>query len=250
MNQRDIVVGIPFFRGTCEEAIDQARQGGLVVAPSGPGLAQDWPRDVTYRDAISTADLILVDSGYLALCWWMMSGYQLNRISGLRFFQELVPSLTHEEREPGVTFWVMPSADQAEANREWLNAQGIAVREQDCYVAPDYSDGAVEDPDLLAVLNEKRPRWVFLNVGGGVQEPLGHWLRQNLDYRPAIVCTGAAIAFLSGQQAPIPDWADRLYLGWLARSVRNPLVHGRRYLDTLRLPYVLRHKNPRYNGHR
>ncbi len=50
-----------------------------------------------------------------------------------------------------------------------------------------------------------------------MQERLGYALRKQLSYKPAILCLGAAIAFLSGGQANIPNWADRLMLGWLFR---------------------------------
>jgi UDP-N-acetyl-D-mannosaminuronic acid transferase (WecB/TagA/CpsF family) len=63
----------------------------------------------------------------------------------------------------------------------------------------------------LAAFCQKLKRWGWV----GVQERLGYALRKQLSYKPAILCLGAAIAFLSGGQANIPNWADRLMLGWL-----------------------------------
>jgi N-acetylglucosaminyldiphosphoundecaprenol N-acetyl-beta-D-mannosaminyltransferase len=80
---------------------------------------------------------------------------------------------------------------------------------------------------------------VILSLGGGVQERLGHYLRQNLSYRPAILCTGAAIAFLSKQQANIPPWADRLMLGWLMRVIYAPRKFLPRYRKALQLAPLL-----------
>ncbi|MDP0501053.1 MAG: WecB/TagA/CpsF family glycosyltransferase [Verrucomicrobiota bacterium JB022] len=237
----DNVIGINFFHGTCAEAIERASQGGLVVAPSGPGLAQDWPRDPVYQRALLTADMVLADSGYLALCWQVMSSVRLTRISGLNFFGELIRRLKPEDRTKGRTFWVMPNEKEGAINLQWLGSQGIEAGQDDSYNAPKYSRDSIADPALAAILNERRPAWVFLNLGGGVQEQLGYWLREHLDYRPTIICTGAAIAFLSGQQASIPMWADRLYLGWLIRSLRDPKRHGSRYWNTLHLPLVLWH---------
>jgi hypothetical protein len=37
----------------------------------------------------------------------------------------------------------------------------------------------------------------------------------------------------------IPMWADRLYLGWLLRLVRQPRVFGPRYLSARKLPWLL-----------
>ena len=46
---------------------------------------------------------------------------------------------------------------------------------------------------------------------------------------PVILCTGGAIAFLTGGQANIPTWADRMYLGWLFRVCQSPKTFLPRY---------------------
>ena len=46
---------------------------------------------------------------------------------------------------------------------------------------------------------------------------------------PVILCTGGAISFLSGGQANIPTWADRMYLGWLLRVIQSPRTFLPRY---------------------
>lgn len=64
-------------------------------------------------------------------------------------------------------------------------------------------------------------------------------LHPSTSYRPAILCTGAAIAFMSGCQADIPPWADRFFLGWLLRTLRAPGRFLPRYLRSLRLASLL-----------
>jgi UDP-N-acetyl-D-mannosaminuronic acid transferase (WecB/TagA/CpsF family) len=129
----------------------------------------------------------------------------------------------------------MPSEQAMGKNLAWLQATGHAVTREDCYLAPLYPGGAIEDPALLAMIHERRPAQVIMAIGGGVQERLGLYLRRNLDYRPGIHCTGAAIGFLSGEQANIPTWADRYYLGWLARCLQSPARFVPRYWAARRL---------------
>jgi UDP-N-acetyl-D-mannosaminuronic acid transferase (WecB/TagA/CpsF family) len=93
----------------------------------------------------------------------------------------------------------------------------------------------VEDRALLALLERLRPQHVVVTIGGGTQERLGLYLKQRLSYRPAIHCIGAAIAFLSGDQVGIPVWADRLYLGWLFRTLADPKRFGPRYWEARKL---------------
>jgi UDP-N-acetyl-D-mannosaminuronic acid transferase (WecB/TagA/CpsF family) len=232
-----VVLGIRLADLTVGQAVARGLQGGLVLAPSGPGLC-DLIRDPEYREALLASDLNLTDSGFVLLAR-MMRGHGLAaRTSGYRYLYELLhePSL----RTPRATYWVMPSRESMLRNLAWLNEQGQPVAEEDCYVAPMYPRrGAVDDAELLAILEERRPLHVFVCVGSGVQEKLGLYLKRRLTYTPGIHCVGAAIAFLSGDQARIPLWADRLALGWLVRCVRDPKVFVPRYLKAFKLAYLI-----------
>jgi N-acetylglucosaminyldiphosphoundecaprenol N-acetyl-beta-D-mannosaminyltransferase len=97
----------------------------------------------------------------------------------------------------------------------------------------------MEDSELLAKIIARKPRTIFIQLGGGVQERLGLFLRNKLSFPTTILCTGAALAFLSGEQVKIPNWADRLYLGWLLRCCAKPTVFVPRYLNAFRLIGVL-----------
>ncbi len=231
------VLGIRFFTGVMEEALDLANEGGLILAPSGPGLA-DLPNDPNYKEAFKNSDLVLVDSGMMVLTWWLLNGKRLRRISGLKFLKHFLEEYVLQQKEN--SFWVMPDEEESAANREWLKHRGISVEESDCYIAPLYKNDRVEDSKLLALLKEKRPNYIIINIGGGVQEKLGAYLRRELGYKPTIICTGAAIAFLTGRQARIPWWADRLFIGWLVRCISSPNQFIPRYWNARRLFGLLR----------
>jgi UDP-N-acetyl-D-mannosaminuronic acid transferase (WecB/TagA/CpsF family) len=236
------VLGVPFFRGSLESALERARAGGLVVAPSGPGLAWDLMTNLAYREAVTTAEVALADSGFMIiLSRFLPLCPTPPRISGLRFLEALLKK--HEVSVPGNSFWLMPSESELVKNLAWLRAHGFPhLTPDDCHVAPFYprrADGAIMDEVLLDKLEQKQPKWVFLNVGSGVQEPLGFWLRGRLSYDPALICTGAAIAFLAGGQAHIPHWVDQLYLGWLFRILDEPKKFLPRYVRALRLFWLL-----------
>ena len=236
------ILGVPIARLTIDEAVDTALEGGLVLAPSGPGLC-DLEHDVDYRDALLGSDLNLTDSGLVILAEAVRSRRLLPRTSGLGYLDAL---LAREElREPRATFWVMPSASSMQRNLAWLRTKGLATTEDDCYVAPLYPRrGRVEDDKLAAILGERRPAHVVICIGSGPQEKLGLSLKRALPYRPGIHCLGAAIGFLSGEQAQIPRWADRLLLGWLVRCINDPKTFVPRYLRALRLLYLVARYGP------
>ncbi len=102
-----------------------------------------------------------------------------------------------------------------------------------------YPQGEISDPALLSWVETHKPPYIIVNLGGGVQERLGFYLKQNLSYRPSIICVGAAVAFLTGLQAPIPEWADKFMLGWFFRCLHSPRKFIPRYWKALRLIPVL-----------
>jgi UDP-N-acetyl-D-mannosaminuronic acid transferase (WecB/TagA/CpsF family) len=239
------VLGIPFLINPVEEAVQLSLRGGLVVVPAAPPLAQDLLSSPAYRNALLRGDFVLPDSGAMVLGWNLRSGFarsrRMARLSGLKF---LIALLEEMRRRPDLSsFWVMPSAEDLETNLRWLRTHGFpSLNAEHCYVAPTYSgrvNGRVEDTHLLERLEASRPDIVVINLGGGTQELLGVYLKESLSYSPTIVCTGAAIAFLTGRQARIPHWADRLYLGWAFRIAREPGKFGPRYLGAFRLFLLL-----------
>lgn len=232
------ILGVRFFTGTLADACARAVAGGLVVAPSGPGLAGDLTDEPAYRAALERADLVLTDSGFLVMLWRLRTGRRLPRHSGLAFLRAFLGAPVCGRS----VFWVMPSEKEAERNRAWLRGLGLVVTPEDCHVAPHYGAGEIRDDLLRARIEARRPDIVMIAIGGGVQERLGLHLRETLSYRPGILCLGAAIAFLSGGQVAIPPWVDRWMLGWLWRMVSNPARFGPRYLRAMRLAWmVLRH---------
>lgn len=213
------ILGIKFYVGELPGLLDLLAEGNFVVVPAAPALV-DLPTNAAYRRALENSDLAITDSGFMVLLWRFLTGESLTRISGLKLLRGLLDG--DQLRPPGSSFWIMPSEKESAINLDWLQRNGYAVTPGDCYVAPHYAKGVIADPALLQLIESRRPRYILVNIGGGVQEPLGLYLRENLSYRPSIICTGAAIAFLTGTQAAIPVWADRLMLGWLMRCLHDP----------------------------
>jgi UDP-N-acetyl-D-mannosaminuronic acid transferase (WecB/TagA/CpsF family) len=225
------ILGIDFFQGTAQEAVQAMRGGGLLVVPAAPAL-KDIDTHEGYREALLHADLALADSSFMVLVWNQLQHDSMTRVSGLEYLRVLL-------QEPGVqvpgnTLWIMADEETAERNLSWLGSQGIYVPAECVYVAPMYGE-VVDDPVLVALVERLHPEDVIVTVGGGVQERLGYCLKQRLSYLPSIHCVGAAIAFLSGAQVKIPRWADKLYLGWLFRSFSQPSRFIPRYWSARKL---------------
>ena len=230
----ETVLGVHFFMGDVHAAVERMLLGGLLVVPAAPAL-KDLQTQPAYRQALLEADLVIPDSAFMVLVWNYLIAPRLHRprlrrLSGLEYLRALLER--PEVRAPGATVWIMAGERSAALNLAWLKQQGISVPDTHVYQAPIYAQGpgsALEDAELLEVLHRLRPANIIVTLGGGTQERLGLYLRKELQYVPGVHCIGAAIAFLSGDQAAIPEWADRLYLGWLLRIADEPRRYGPRY---------------------
>lgn len=225
------ILGVDFFVGSAKEAIARMRAGGLLVVPAAPAL-KDMDSNAEYRESLLNADLAITDSAFMVLIWNLLKRDNISRLSGLEYLAELLR--VPEVRKAGNTFWIMAGEQSSKRNLDWLNKQGISVPEENVYLAPFYRE-SIDDPGLIERLNRLAPRHIIVTIGGGTQERLGLYLKRKLNYRPAIHCIGAAIAFLSGDQVRIPMWADRLYLGWFFRTVSEPRRYFPRYWNARKL---------------
>ncbi len=230
------ILGVRFFNGSVDAAVSTMCEcGGLLVVPAAPALVH-IRYDEGYRRALVEADLAIADSGAMVLLWKILRHRKITRISGLAYLKRLLQSANL--REPGRTFLVLPTNRALDKALQWLGDHRHPMDTNDCYVAPHYSSN-VRDAFLVETLNARRPNHIIVAIGGGVQEKLGLYLKENCDYVPAIHCIGAALGFLTGDQQPIPDWADKLYLGWLLRLLRNPRLYARRFWLAHELPGLI-----------
>ena len=230
------ILGIRFFDGTVAEAVHRALDHrGLIVAPSGSCFSR-LTEDAVYRTAMTQADLVLPDSGFMVLLWRLLRGRRITRISGLAYLKELLRR--PELKGKGTVFWILPHEEAHEKTVTWLQGHEFATIPDDFHVAPIYGS-RVEDPSLVERISARQPHHVIVALSGGVQEKLGFYLRENVGYRPAFHCIGGALGFITGYQIAIPAWADRLYLGWLLRLLSNPRRFLPRALSAFALPALI-----------
>lgn len=231
------VLGVDFFTGSLAEACDAAAAGGLLTAPSGPGLACDLVREPAYRRALEASDLVLTDSAFMVALWRLRTRQRLPRNSGLAFLRVW---LNREVmRRPDAVLWVMPSEAEADHTMRWLKVHHYPAKVGHFYVAPSYQPGEITDLELLSRIEAQRPEVIYIGIGGGVQERVGHFLRDRLSYRPVILCLGAALAFVTGAQVRIAPWVDRIGFGWFWRIASDPGRYLPRYLRASGLAWLV-----------
>lgn len=229
------ILGIQFNELSIEQFFCNFKnEKGLLTVPSGPGLAT-LKTEKEYYNSLLNSDFVIADSGYMVLIWNIISKQKIRKLSGLAFINHF---LTNFSKMDESLFLINPSEQHSKNNVALLKKHNIFVSDEYLYTAPYYFSN-IRDEILLSILEQKKPQWILINLGGGVQEILGNYLKENLSYKPAIICTGAAIAFKTGDQVKMPIWIDKLYLGWLLRIISNPKAYLPRYLSAVKLIFLM-----------
>ena len=130
---------------------------------------------------------------------------------------------------------VDPNSELSINNKLFFTNLGIPRNKLFNYISPTYNASKIKDKKLLEIANNLKPDFIILNLGGGVQEILGFYLKKNLKKKTKIICTGAAISFFTKDQAPINQIFDKFFLGWFIRILFKPSVFLPRYLKSFKL---------------
>ena len=96
---------------------------------------------------------------------------------------------------------------------------------------------------MISIIKKEKPKYIIINIGGEVQEVLAEYIKDKINYNISIMCTGAAIAFLTKKQAPLmSDFIDKYYLGWFVRLLHNPRKYFIRIISSLSLIKLFLHE--------
>jgi hypothetical protein len=129
-----------------------------------------------------------------------------------------------------------PDHEASGTNTRYLTELGVPTDRIVSYVAPIYSKtGPLLDDILNTLIQSEKPDNILINLGGMTQERLGAGIKRAVTHDCQVYCTGAAIAFYTGQQAPVSKTIDRLYLGWLWRCFHSPRMYIPRYVQSIKL---------------
>lgn len=208
------------------------KKSGLFVFPSGPGLAT-INKKKQYLKSLRNSDFVFFDSGYFVLLLRILKNISVKKFSGYLFLKLLFNQFKKNRNIKILS--VDPNSKLSTNNKLFFTNLGIPKNKLFNYISPIYNASKIKDKKLLEIANNLKPDFIILNLGGGVQEILGLYLKKNLKKKTKIICTGAAISFFTKDQAPINQIFDRFFLGWLIRILFKPGVYLPRYLKAFKL---------------
>tara|TARA_B100001175_G_scaffold83869_1_gene70306 strand:- start:1132 stop:1839 length:708 start_codon:yes stop_codon:yes gene_type:complete len=231
MGKKIIFHSIKFFDYNFNYIINKLLNcGGYIVAPAASSLSEIFIKK-KYFESLRNADIAILDSGFFCILLRVFRKKKVKKFSGYLFLKLLLDSVRLKNKK---FFLINPNKYEQNINAKLLRSKGIINYKS--YCAPIYTLSNFRDFKVLKKINLYNPDFVIINVGGGIQEPLGYFINQNLKKKnTVIICTGAAISFLTKVQAPINVFYDKYYLGWFVRLLHKPKSYFPRITQSLNL---------------
>ena len=219
--------GINFYTGNFNQIKKKFDNGGVLVAPAASALA-NIENDNTYFSSLRNSNIAIFDSGFFCILIRIFKFQKVKKLSGFLFLKNFLDQYKKNDK----LLLINPSKKSDAPNYKYLRS--IKIHNFKSYIAPKYKRKII-DPILLNLIKKFKPKYIVMNIGGGSQEPLAIYIRNNIKFKISIMCTGAAIAFMTGEQAPINKFIDKFYLGWLMRIIWSPKLYLGRILKSFKI---------------
>ena len=218
---------IKFYSGDYDQIKYEFDKGGVLVAPAASALA-NIDTDKQYYSSLKNSKIAILDSGFFCILLRIFRFQKVKKLSGFLFLKTFLDNFKNQKK----ILFIDPSRKSNILNKKFLKSKKIINFKT--YIAPNYNKKFF-DLKLLNLINNYKPKYIVINIGGGSQEPLAIYINKNIKYKASIMCTGAALAFMTGEQAPINKFIDKIYLGWLTRIIWNPKLYLGRILKSFKI---------------
>jgi N-acetylglucosaminyldiphosphoundecaprenol N-acetyl-beta-D-mannosaminyltransferase len=229
-------LGITFYNENYTQIKNRLFQKkSYLVIPAASALGKFFfSKNKNYIKSLQKSRVAIFDSGLFCLCLLFLKFVRVKKFSGYKFIKFF---LSDTEMKSKKILILNSSKKEKKLNTILLN--NFKFQFQKHYVCPIYNPKLIQDEILIKIINNYKPEVIIINIAGGIQELLALYLCQNIKIKFAIICSGAAMGFFSGSQAPISKFADRYFLGWFVRLIYNPIVFLPRLTKSLLLVLIV-----------
>ena len=211
------------------------KKKGYLVAPAASSLA-NIDKDNHYLKALQKSSVAIFDSGYFCILILLFKLKRVNKFSGFKFINFF---LNDENKKNYKILSLESSIENLNKNKYIFKQKKFKFIRQ--YLCPIYKQDLFHDKKLINLIINYKPKIIIINIGGGVQEKLALYIKNSSSWKTSILCTGAAMSFISDSSKflNINNFYDKIYMGWLVRSINNPSFFYRRVLKSMRLFFLV-----------
>jgi UDP-N-acetyl-D-mannosaminuronic acid transferase (WecB/TagA/CpsF family) len=223
---------IKFFNADYQLIINYLlKKKGYLVAPAASSLI-NIEKNHHYLKALQKSSVAILDSGFFCFLILFFKFKIVKKFSGFKFINFFL----HDENLKNFKILSLESSiENLNNNKNLLKSKKFKFKRH--YLCPIYKQDLFYDKKLITLIIKYKPKIIIINIGGGVQEQLALYIKNTSSWKTSILCTGAALSFMSNTSNffKINILIDKLYLGWLVRSLNNPSFFYLRVLKSLKL---------------
>lgn len=184
-------------------------------------------QDDAYRDVQNNAIMAIPDGGPLSSLGRKRGYPDMKRVTGPSYLQEIL----RVSADYGYRHFFYGSTKETTdklletIKREYHNVQVAGV-----YNPPFRSLTAQEDCDVIDMINDSNPDFVWVGLGAPKQEI---WMAEHKGkVKGFMVGVGAAFDYLAGNIQRAPEWMQKTNLEWFYRLCQDPKRLFKRYFVT------------------
>jgi N-acetylglucosaminyldiphosphoundecaprenol N-acetyl-beta-D-mannosaminyltransferase len=222
---RDNVFGISFAQFTIFELAEKILEGGCngsIIATPNVDHVVRFHNSQRFKNIYGEIDYLVNDSRILRL---LSSLGMTNKITSLVPGSDLTKTL-FDQATFGARFCVIGSAEKT-INVVRKKYPNVKI---DHYNPPmGFISSEAEVEKCMRFVNESPSSVTFFAVGSPRQEELALKVK-GAGTSSALLCIGASILFLSGEEKRAPKILQHLHLEWLFRLLSDPKRLARRYI--------------------
>tara|TARA_Y100000741_G_scaffold21109_1_gene15555 strand:+ start:2941 stop:3522 length:582 start_codon:yes stop_codon:yes gene_type:complete len=175
MGKKIIFYSIKFFDYEFKYLVNRLQNsGGYIVAPAASSLSEIFKKKI-YYESLRKSNIAILDSGFFCVLLRIFKRKKVKKFSGYLFLKSILELKKLKYKK---FFLINPSLYEQNKNYNLLRTKGIF--NQQSYLAPVYNLSNFKDLKLIKKINLYNPDIIIINLGGGIQEPLGQFISQNI----------------------------------------------------------------------
>lgn len=186
-----------------------------------------------FCNIVNHADIATPDGMPLAKAMKWLYNIKQDRVAGM----DLMPDIMKRAEEGNLSIFLYGSTDDILAqivSKAKIEFPNLSLH---TYSPPFRTLDENEKKDIINMINEKNPDFVFVALGCPKQEK---WMSEHLSkVNSCMIGLGGALEVYAGIKHRAPQWMQNYSLEWVYRLIQDPKRLWKRYLVTNTLFIIL-----------
>ena len=236
-----IIFGLELKIANFEEVIeyiqkyDKSHKNGIHIVSLNPEILVAISENQKAKEAFSKANIAIVDGVGAYILMRLKNESKIQRLTGIELMEKL---LNESEKEGWKVLFIGGKANLSEEVRNCQQKKHPKIKAKAIEGVKNIHnfDNSHEEAQIWKVLNEFKPKIVFVSYGSPYQEI---WIEKNREHFQGMIVAGVGGAFdmFAGNLPRAPKYIRKVGLEWFWRLMLQP-SRWKRQLKLLKFVYL------------